>query len=474
MEGLEITELKLSEALEENHYFRIDSDYFKKALVRILSKESLGSRLKPLKNFVYEGHRVVYENTEVVDPTVAKERDYPAFLQASDIQTPFINSESLCHVDESDWIRYPQGRIKRGEILIEVKGKAEKVAFVPDDFPEKTLVSGSLYKLTPNKRINKYYLLTYFISKYGQAFKERAKTNLLISFVSKHDLYRIPVPDFGKDFQLSIELLVRKAYHEVEQSKTCHLQAESLLLSELGLSNWQPPEPLTYQVKASKVFCEGRLDSEYFNPKFESFAAYMRARLEVELIGQWGKVLKGSSLEYTDDKTGLPVIRSGDLSDIEEEEKFLRAYPNQDATLLKKGDVLISSIGFGSIGKVQVFDKTGEYATVSEVTVVRQNRVNPYYLHYYLRSDAGQMQINRYITGATGQLHLYPKDVEKILVPIVSEELEQNLENLFKESSRLKRDAKRLLTKAKRAVEMAIEESEQAALVFLEGINKAE
>ena len=46
---------------------------------------------------------------------------------------------------------------------------------------------------------------------------------------------------------------------------------------------------------------------------------------------------------------------------------------------LRKEDVLISSIGFGSIGKVQVFDKEGRYGTVSEVTVVRQGKLNPFY-----------------------------------------------------------------------------------------------
>jgi hypothetical protein len=69
-------------------------------------------------------------------------------------------------------------------------------------------------------------------------------------------------------------------------------------------------------------------------------------------------------------------------------------------------------------GKVQVFDKPGRYGTVSEVTVVHQTIFNPYYLAAFLRSKVGQYQIGRFITGATGQLHLYPRDVEKIFVPV--------------------------------------------------------
>ena len=71
---------------------------------------------------------------------------------------------------------------------------------------------------------------------------------------------------------------------------------------------------------------------------------------------------------------------------ISDDERFLKTHPTEALFLLEKGDVLISSIGFGSIGKVQVFDKPGTYGTVSEVTVVRQSKLNPHYLAFFLRS----------------------------------------------------------------------------------------
>lgn len=64
-------------------------------------------------------------------------------------------------------------------------------------------------------------------------------------------------------------------------------------------------------------------------------------------------------------------------------------------------------------------DLRGRYGTVSEVTVVRQKRFNPHYITAFVRSVAGQMQIERFITGATGQLHLYGRDVSKFWVPVV-------------------------------------------------------
>jgi len=212
----------------------------------------------------------------------------------------------------------------------------------------------------------------------------------------------------------------------------------------------------------------GRLDAQYFQPKFEEVETFLARQFGVERIGQWGKVLKGQSTEYTDEGEGTPVVRSGDLTDLDNESGFKTALPGQPLFLLRRGDVCISSIGFGSIGKVQVFDKPANHATVSEVTVIRQKRVNPYYLHFFLRSPFGQMQIERYITGATGQLHLYPKDVEKIYVPLAPEDLQDKLEAMTHESRSARHNAKRLLERAKRAVELAIEESEAAGMAWLE------
>ncbi|MCB1874813.1 MAG: restriction endonuclease subunit S [Chromatiales bacterium] len=174
-------------------------------------------------------------------------------------------------------------------------------------------------------------------------------------------------------------------------------------------------------------------------------------------------------MPYSEDGT-IPIIRSGDLGNIDNNDDFLRSSETENIFYLKKGDVLISSIGFGSIGKVQVFDKEGRFGTVSEVTVVRQSKYNPYYLAAFFRSMPGQMQIERYITGATGQLHLYPRDVSKFWVPVLPKYQQNAFEVLAKQSDVKRNNASHLLDAAKRAVEIAIERNESAALNYLESI----
>ena len=91
-------------------------------------------------------YRVVYENTKILDEDFDPEY-HVKFLQAANVLSgfPAIEQSSMGWVSRNDWNRYAQGRIKPGEILIEVKGKAEKVAIVPDDFLSEVLVTGQGY-----------------------------------------------------------------------------------------------------------------------------------------------------------------------------------------------------------------------------------------------------------------------------------------------------------------------------------------
>ena len=99
-------------------------------------------------------------------------------------------------------------------------------------------------------------------------------------------------------------------------------------------------------------------------------------------------------------------------------------------------------------------------------------KLNPYFIEVFFRSVAGQMQIKRHITGATGQLHLYPRDVADFWIPILDIQEQQQFENLIQEARRRKEHAHLLLNAAKRAVEIAIETDEATVLEYLKATNE--
>jgi hypothetical protein len=89
----------------------------------------------------------------------------------------------------------------------------------------------------------------------------------------------------------------------------------------------------------------------------------------------------------------------------------------------------------GSIGKISlVIDPTG-LCTVSEVTILRDSVYPPEYLWAYLSTRAGLSQIEREVTGATGQQHLLKSKAMRIIIPLPPKGIEAKLKRAVESSA---------------------------------------
>ena len=91
--------MNLSEVLFDNTNKRIDSEYFKKEFIQFFKNVP---NIEPLGTFVKEGYRVVYENTKTINKDEAIKNNHPYFLQATDLDTPFIKTNYLFYVHNDD------------------------------------------------------------------------------------------------------------------------------------------------------------------------------------------------------------------------------------------------------------------------------------------------------------------------------------------------------------------------------------
>jgi type I restriction enzyme, S subunit len=164
-----------------------------------------------------------------------------------------------------------------------------------------------------------------------------------------------------------------------------------------------------------------RLDAEFFDPQDLNLITRLEKDGGQTLKSICSSVLNGKTPSGYVQDGGIPVVRSGDLVHPfiypGVSNAFLRAPRTRNLVKVKTGDVLISSIGMGSIGKISLVLDAGDFVTVSEVTILRSKGYPPEVLFAYLRTRAGQCQIARHITGATGQQHLPKSKVAMILVP---------------------------------------------------------
>ncbi len=456
LEGLEISEVLLSEVLKDNETKRIDSEYFKKEYLNFFKNIP---NIEPLGNFVEDGYRVVYENTEIVESTIGKDMGFPYFLQATDLETPFIKTDNLFYVAEEDWKRYPKGRIKKGEILIEVKGKLEKVSIVPDDFPEKTLVSGSLFKMTVNNRINKHVLLCYLISKYGVAFKDRYKTNLLISYISKPDLYRIPVPKFSIQFQKEIDEHFQSIFKNQELSKSLYSEAEDILLSELGLKDWQPNNnPVNIKQLKESFLASGRLDAEYYQPKYDEIeTAVTKYKHGYDIIGN----LFAQNTDVCDyQEDAYNYIEIGDINISDGTASFnlvsKEELPDNAKRVLHTNDLLISKVR-PYRGAVAIIDFDDERLIGSGAfTVLRENSTyKKEVLQILLRTQIYKDWLLKWNVGSSYPV-IKDEDILNLPIPKIPNQVQTEIAAYVQKSISLRNEAKQLLESAKLKVEDVI------------------
>ena len=419
MEGLDITVLRLSEVGTNNDKFRIDAGYFAKlpvlteGRIEALPHMRLGAVCSVFRKGIFDIKASSYAEVGV------------PFVRIGNIRNGLIDSNDIALITPKSHAAEGNTALKFGDIVLSKTAYAA-AAFVnlPDCNVSQDTIALRLSSYG-RTQFKSGYIVAYLNSRYGLALMSRQFQGNVQEHLSLPDGQKILVPLFNDELQSVIDQAIRDAHEHLRIAHEGIGTSEVSLVAALGIGEWNPPEPLAYTRKASEVLAANRVDAEFHRPKVDALFCK----------------LASTFILRTDSST--PIFK------------------------LKRGDVLVSSIGFGSIGKIQVFDKAGTYGTVSEVTVIRQNEMNPYYLASFLRSRFGQMQIDRYITGATGQLHLYKRDVRKFFLPEIPDHEQKRFELLAREAFEARAQARTSLEKAKRAVEIAIEDSEAAALKYL-------
>ena len=66
------------------------------------------------------------------------------------------------------------------------------------------------------------------------------------------------------------------------------------------------------------------------------------------------------------------------------------------------------------------------------------------------------------------QTNISASDIKNILIPVLPDNIQNEIENIIIESNCLKKQSEHYLEVAKRAVEIAIEENEETALKYIE------
>lgn len=454
MEGLEISAVKFSEIRSKNFDFRIDSEYFKKEYILIenLIKKNNCKDLSELSFKISDGTHFTPNYIE----------NGVKFLSALNVSDNYFDLEAgFKYISQEEHKSlYSRCNPESGDVLLRKVGVGlRKACVVPQNIEEFSIfVSVALIKC---KEINPYYLSTYINTSLGQEQLFRFNKGISQPDLHLEDISRLKVPIFPDTFQSKIESIVKSAHAKLEESKSLYSQAEDLLLNELGLKDWRPKNTLHTTKKFSDFAQSGRLDAEYYQPKYDDLFERLqkvdcKTIKEIQIINY-----RGFQPEYVENGK-IDVINSKHiLEDGLDYENFEKtdevSFNNAVRAQVKYGDILTYTTG-ANIGRTQVYLSEKKAMASNHVNMLRVKDVNPIYLALVLNSKIGRMQTEKSSTGSA-QVELYPDDLASFIIPILPESIQTKIASLIQQSFECKAQSKQLLEDAKRMVESEIEKN---------------
>ena len=473
MEGLEATEKQFS-GLERT--WRLDAEFFQQKHVRLaqqleglswepvatLANVSDGNHFSIAESFVEEG--VPYYRVQDVTGHFFIEQAAPYSITREAFERPFMVRSHLQH----------------GDVLLSIVGTVGETSLVKTD--SDATCSCKLAILRPSS-IAPEYLAAYLSSRLGKLLTERWKRGAVQMGLLLEDMDQIPVARFSVKLEESVVRLVNRAFSALEDAQRLSGDAEQVLLGRLGLDAWTPPEALSYVRSSREAFAAGRLDAEHFQEKFSAARKALctaGAKRFIPLPELLVSLTNGHTPLRHDLSVGeVPFLCAEHVADFhltfESEKRILQEHHENELarTAVRDGDVLLTIKG--RIGNAVIAENVpGNVNINQDVALLRFSDALPiWYIVAYLNSRFGKLQSEKMATGAINPfLGLF--SIRQFEVPEFSQEVMTDIalrtQQHVTAARRAKQHATRLLEAAKRAVEIAIEDSEAAALAFLESV----
>lgn len=466
MDGLECSEIFFSEIDLGD---RIDAEYFLKEYLKIgsllenVTTLKIGQIATTVASAFYPAATQLYSIGDTAFVRCVDCIDYPIISKDQDTQF-----EKIPHLfaDSTKGISL----LRKNEIVITKVGSPCYASIVTDY--DVVALSRTVLGLSNIQKVDPYYLMVFLRCKYGfeQLYRQRELTiqyQLTLSRIKSIDIY---IPSIF--FQNKVKDIVLNYHNVLHESKLLYQVAQKDLLTNLCYS----PETVSAEAVSEKRLSEsflksGRLDAEYYQSKYDDLFAII-SKQSTKSLGQLVTMMKSiePGSEYYGEE-GIPFVRVSDVSKTGINNPTIMIpesiEPNIDRLYLKKGTILFSKDG--SVGIAYKITEDMKAVTSSALLHLRVNNTSeilPDYLTLVLNSEIVQLQAERDASGAIIQ-HWKPSDIEKVVIPILPYDVQLEIAKKVQQSFLLRKKANDLIQMAVKAVELAIEDSEEVASKWL-------
>lgn len=465
LEGLEVTEMMLSDVRAENDKLRIDSGYFAKPMLvaerriraYVNGHDELGALFSRFVKGIFDINADAY-----VDEGVP-------FVRIQNLKDGLIDTRGLAFLPEDVHDGERKTQLLRGDIVLSKTAypAASLVTLERANTSQDTIATTLSEHGRTNYRASA--VVAYLNSTTGQALLWRQFQGNVQLHLSLDDGRKVPMPRLSDKLQAAVEGVFLEAETLRNSAAAQIARTEQSLLHALGLDTWTPPEALSYVRSSSRAFAAGRLDAQFFAPRVE------------ELLARLGRDgLRLSDVAPARHERFEPT-GSGDFDYIEigslgadgtaaSESVPMAEAPSRATQHVRAGDVITSTVRpIRRLSALIASEQDGAVCS-SGFVVLHSQGISGEVLLTYLRLPL-VCELMDLHTSATMYPAISESDLLALPIPAIAPSVQAQVQDAVRQSAHARQRASRLLDAAKRAVEIAIEDAEAAALAHLAAAN---
>lgn len=449
---------------------RIDAEHYSPRFGPVLRQLALLKTVK-LRRTLFEpvktGHTPSTKNTAYYASKGIK------FLKTDNLREDRIDTSDVSFLSELGNSKIATSELQAGDVIVTIIGATEKIV------GRAAKIHSDLGRANINQnialirsRIPAGYLTVFLNSHYGREqliwlSRQTGQVNL-----NCREVEELAIPLFSDKIISAISDLNNQRHKQLSDSVRIYTQAEQLLLSELGLQDWKPQHTLTYLRNYSQAERARRMDAEHFQPKYREMFDRLSPSVRLERLGKLTTHTKGVEVgrpAYTD--FGIPFWRVSNLTQHGLDDSNAKFISDELYSSLRlshepqQGEMLLSKDATPGLSYYLETPTEGIISSgILRLSLV--DSIPAHYLELVPNSIFVQLQIEQDAGGSIIR-HWKPSEVRNTLIPRLSPSKEDEIAGLVKKSHAARREAKAILEKAKRAVEIAIERNEERAIEFI-------
>lgn len=464
----------------KNYRFSKISNDFK---IGLKDYKELYTNGKPLKDLL-ENKNYIFDMQSGRTPSKFNENYWNGeydFITMADVDTlTYTINDNVKEKITEDAIENEKNLVKvpKGSFIVS-NAMTIGLAFISN---KDVFINQNVFWIKLNKNIvNTKFLLWYFNIYIRRIFQEVYSAK----YLSKQELSRINIPNVTWEKQNEFEKKIKPYENKINVLQNSMIDNEHII-NDIFSKYFKYDKNIVYKVHKGMTYGtqkQGNTNLCITNSRFSNISDgkyRLSTRANNSIIKEIYKILnengtiktkdivtepihRGKSPIY-DENGEIPVIKTAHITNNginTEFTEFINTefYNKKIDAQLKKGDILLTSTGKPSIGKIDIFE--GQYNAMPDghLSIIRldKSKYNPKFFVYFIRSVLGYVQLEKEYVGCTNQIELYPESINSILLPNIDIDLQNKIVKEIDEQIEKQNEIKKKIHLQKEKIGMILE-----------------